>query len=47
VFTEDKKGRILLTMDIGNLEEVAPWLRSFGGDVEVLAPPDLTALIKT
>jgi len=47
VFTKDKAGRLFLTMDIGNLEEVAPWLRSFGGDVEVLAPSDLKALMKT
>ena len=46
VFTEDKQGRVILTMDLNSLEEVAPWLRSFGRDVEVLAPAALVGLVK-
>jgi predicted DNA-binding transcriptional regulator YafY len=33
-------------MDISSLEEVTPWLRSFGKDVEVLAPPKLIQLLE-
>ena len=47
VFTEDPQGRLHMTMDISSLVEVAPWVRSFGGDVDVLAPGELVEELKT
>lgn len=40
-FREQPDGRLKLTFKVGTLAEVAPWVRSFGEEVEVLGPPEL------
>lgn len=40
-FTEDPDGWLRMTMSVRGTVEVVPWVRSFGDDVEVVAPPDL------
>ena len=36
-------GGVLLTVRVSDPREMRPWIRSWGGDVEVLEPPDLRA----
>jgi len=38
---DSKDGGCVMTLRIGSLLEVTPWIRSWGPDVEVLAPADL------
>ena len=34
-------GSLVLTLDVGGLLEITPWLLSWGASVEVLEPPSL------
>ncbi|MCL4514102.1 MAG: transcriptional regulator [Firmicutes bacterium] len=36
-------GGCILSVSISNIMEIKPWIRSWGADVEVLAPPELRA----
>lgn len=38
-----KEGGLLLTLEISEPREMLPWIRSWGGDVEVIEPADLRA----
>ena len=40
-FSQRKDGRLELTLELGNLVEVAQWVRGFGDDVEVVKPKGL------
>ena len=40
-FKQRKDGRLELTLELGNLVEVAQWVRGFGDDVEVVSPRGL------
>ena len=42
---ELEDGGLLLTIEVGEPREMLPWIRSWGGEVEVLEPPDLRAEI--
>jgi len=41
VFEKDKDGSLLLTMEVGGLQEVMSWVMGFGGQAEVLEPAHL------
>lgn len=38
---DSKEGGCVMTLRVGSLLEVTPWIRSWGPDVEVLGPPSL------
>lgn len=40
-FTEDEDGWLRMTMTVAGTVEVVPWVRSFGGDVQVVRPDGL------
>ena len=40
-FEDLPDGRLRLSFEVGSLEEVIPWVRGFGGQVEVIGPPAL------
>lgn len=40
---ELEDGGLLLTVKVGEPREMLPWIRSWGGEAEVLEPPDLRA----
>lgn len=42
---ELENGGLLLTVHVSEPREMLPWIRSWGGDVEVLEPPELRAEI--
>lgn len=42
---ELENGGLLLTVQVSEPREMLPWIRSWGGDVEVLEPPELRAEI--
>ncbi len=40
-------GGLEFTVQLGGLEEILRWILGWGGDIEVLAPPELRALVRT
>jgi len=40
-------GSLLMTLDVGGLLEITPWLLGWGSAVEVLDPPELRATMRT
>ena len=40
-------GGLEFTVQLGGLDEILRWILGWGGDVEVLAPPELRALVRT
>ncbi|MCB0195947.1 MAG: CRISPR-associated helicase Cas3' [Anaerolineae bacterium] len=44
---EEKKGYLRWWVDVADTTDIAPWIRSWGRDVEVLEPEDLRKSMKT
>jgi predicted DNA-binding transcriptional regulator YafY len=42
-----KNGKLKLTMRVGNMTQVAPWILSYGQLAQVIEPSELKAKIKT
>ena len=47
VVSTDPQGHLLLQMSVEGFEELLPWIRSFGTDVEVLGPKELIELLES
>ena len=45
-FEELEDGRLRLRFEVGSLEEVVPWVRQFGDDVDVRAPAELQQALR-
>jgi proteasome accessory factor B len=44
--TEDKDGKLELTLTLGSFEEIERWILSWGGHARVVSPPDLVTRLK-
>ena len=45
VLTRQKSGAVLMTLEVRGLVEIAPWILSWGSDVEVVGPPELRKIV--
>nr|MBN1228257.1 WYL domain-containing protein [Anaerolineae bacterium] len=43
---EQEDGSVILSFQISDFREMQPWIRSWGSEVEVLAPSRLRSMIK-
>ena len=47
VFEQLPDGRLKITFRVGSMIEVLPWIRSFGNDVEVIAPQSSSSVFNS